>query len=495
MISDKVLIYLPVENDDNIIIKKNLVNDLSYYDFQIINNIETCDVDELKNFFIIIELAKCKIKSDLIDILMPHINIIITKNEYDNKKIYKFDNYDDLCNKIIALTPKKRDFLYLTITMNIPKNHQKFPATMKEINYNAVCENIHIKKYLNNTFDIKNIMNLDIIPFLTDYKLILISSLVFVTSISKNNNKILISKAKYLKGIKNITILTHDLHENSFMVLEINNSYISPNYINGIYQPVLKNSVAKEKTKELLEIFNVNNVISIYDCPEYDFFVKYNKQIDKFYIINHGYPNDVFKVIATEKKYDILFYGTCLDSVYPFRGRLLRICEKMNIKLKKLESVSGIYDSNIYEDQLSKYINESWMCIACVSNYSYYVRKYLEITAAGSVVLGDINPQGKKILGDGFIEVSNKMSDQEIINIIKYYLDNKHLLLKMYEKNATLIKNYDYENYANNLTAIAYDIINTDDDKDNNFKFSYNSYKNSINDSINDGICDTRLNK
>jgi hypothetical protein len=88
-------------------------------------------------------------------------------------------------------------------------------------------------------------------------------------------------------------------------------------------------------------------------------------------------------------------------------------------------------EDNIKGEQLAKLINQSWIGLATVSNFSYLVGKYFEISACNTVVLGNMNSQGKKIWSNNFIYVDETMTDVEISSRIKNALQNRKLLTKI----------------------------------------------------------------
>jgi hypothetical protein len=91
------------------------------------------------------------------------------------------------------------------------------------------------------------------------------------------------------------------------------------------------------------------------------------------------------------------------------------------------------------------------------------VRKYFEIGACGSIPCGNINQQGKYIFKDNIIELNENMSDYEILRIIKYYLSNPDILIKMSNSIKNIVINYNYNMFMKKILEIKDNIINNID--------------------------------
>ena len=182
--------------------------------------------------------------------------------------------------------------------------------------------------------------------------------------------------------------------------------------------------------------------------------------------INSRYVNtEIYKDYKLEKKYDILLYG-CRDFKYPYktqnldaiknyiikyekhnntivndntllnfyslRLRLLNLLENNSTKYKlKICPEQGDY---IYNEELSKLINESYLTIACSSIVDVMLFKHLEIAASKSVILGSYPSDYKELFEGNIIEVNEFMTDYEIINIIDKALENKYNLNEMSDR-------------------------------------------------------------
>lgn len=354
------------------------------------------------------------------------------------------------------MSKDNRKLLYLTYISKAPLNY-----CMKM----SLDINDYIKKY----FDIQSIIDIEKVD-ISKYDLVLISGLIFTREVlTKLTLNDLYKKIKYVSKIPNVVYLFHDLHDYS-----IDNDYLNKSMrkINGktAIIPILEDNEAKRLYDKIFRENNIKYLISQCDCPEYDFFVKYLKTIKDFYVINHGYSNKFFKPIPFKKEYDILFYGRNFAAVYPFRNRLLNIFKNLKIRVHVVN-----YKKKIYGKELCKLINKSWLCIACVSNFSYFVRKYLEISACNAVVLGDINGQGFNIIGTNMVYVNNNMSNNAIINKALYYLQNKDILAAISFNKLENIEKENYESVIDKIKNISDSILNG-----NESIYSYKKYQKGI---------------
>lgn len=316
----------------------------------------------------------------------------------------------------------------------------------------------YLKNYMNPHFDMVDIIDYENID-IKNYDIVLINAIILVSQITKIDRQCLYKKLEVLSKTKHIVMLLHDLHDYSFdLDKNIYGKCIKKIKGKCVNAPILSNTAAKKLLHNFFIKNNIKYLISIYDCAEYNYFTTYFRSINNFYLINHAFPAHIFKPLITPKSYDILFYGTIFPIAYPFRCRLCNIAKKSNLRLKIIRD-----GEKICEDQLCHLINQSWMCIACVSNFSYFVRKYLEISACNSVVVGNINRHGFNIIGNNMIIVDEKMTDAQILEKIKYYLDNKEILAAMSFNKLETIEKETYELMAHKLNEICSSILNNSD--------------------------------
>lgn len=304
-------------------------------------------------------------------------------------------------------------------------------------------------------------------------------SLIFIDAISLNTRTTKINydtMFKYLNKIKHLpkVLITHDIHDYSY---DFENN-CQPTYCKTPLLPTYGVNNLKQNFLKFLQIYNIEYVVGICDCPELDQMVEhYSSQIKQFYLMSHHIPENIFYCRNSEKEYDILLYGWTNDIVYPFRHRLKKLIQKLPLKIKIIERTANISEMPI-ENDLATLINKSWIVITCTSNFSYLVRKYFEIGACGSIPCGDINNQGREIFQNNTIEITPQMSDYEIEKIITYYLNNKELLMKMSDKIRELSSKYNYNTFMKCLLEIKDNII---DNKNTNLLYQnkkdlYSSY-------------------
>ena len=343
----------------------------------------------------------------------------------------------------------------------------------------VMLNSYYMEKVLDPYFDIIDIRNLDKVKYF-NYKLIFIDGIALNTrtnKLDKNNLFLLLSKIKNIPKV----LLAHDIHDYSFDFDM--NCQPEKHLIKRDLKPNYEFNKLKKNFLEFLRINKIEYLISICDCPEYDLMVKYySKQIKKFYLLTHHIPQEIFYYKKIEKKWDILIYGwTNSDIVYPFRTRLKKILSNSNFRINIIERTGDITKMPI-ENELADIINQSWITITCISNFSYLVRKYFEIAACGSIPCGNINKQGKYIFKNNMIELDENMSDYEILRIITYYLENPELLINMSNNIKNIAISYNYNMFMKKLLEIKDNIINNIDSEltYNNIKKEYDLIDNNL---------------
>lgn len=172
-----------------------------------------------------------------------------------------------------------------------------------------------------------------------------------------------------------------------------------------------------------------------------------------------------FKDYKLDKKYDILIYGSRTfdydfkkEQLKPIQNFIKEYEERNNTTIeddmkinfyylrKRLETLivaqcdkykvkvlpeSGIYNCQITNEYLSMLINQSRITIACTTLADVMMHKYLEIAASKSVILGNIPSDYDELFRGNMIEVTNFMSDDEIIAKIDYALAHPEDMNKM----------------------------------------------------------------
>lgn len=203
-------------------------------------------------------------------------------------------------------------------------------------------------------------------------------------------------------------------------------------------------------------------------CHHYNDYIKYiklynsNKNIKFIYLPHHANPN-IFKPMALEKNIDILISGALDANHYPFRNRLARlILNSISTSLKDYNILHHIRPrqpnnmnfTNINQIEYNNMINRSKLCIVCSSKYNYRLGKYVEIPMAGSVAVGDLPFEDQRSFERNNIVLNQKMSDDEIIKIIKQTLKDPNSLNKKIESGKAWAANYTTTNYVSDLINI-----------------------------------------
>lgn len=281
-------------------------------------------------------------------------------------------------------------------------------------------------------FDIYNLVDNKPID-VSKYSLVLITGMVYSYFYTGIHDDEIDKRLQKFSTIPQVVYISHDVH--SYSICSSKFSKIKPQTLEHIYNTFFRK-------------FNIKYMISIYDCPEYDKIRDVCKsRLKACYTIHHGCPRAFYYPISTGKKYDVLYYGEG-GPVYPLRTRIAKLCGTLPIRFKRFS-----YNQKTLSNLCTE-INNSWISIACVSTFSYFVMKYFEITISNSLVLGDINNQGLGIISTNLIFVNNKMTDNQIKNKIYYYLNNKEIITALSYQGHCKIKDQNYQKYSNKIVDI-----------------------------------------
>jgi hypothetical protein len=202
--------------------------------------------------------------------------------------------------------------------------------------------------------------------------------------------------------------------------------------------------------------------------------------------------NDIFQDRKLPKKYDILLYGTYdvylekstygppiydyfreygIESppfeydFYKFRTRLFRLIKntpRYNVYHIEKSALGG-NKCPVRTVQLSNLINQSYLAVATSSIIDKMMTKYWEILASGTIILGSIPSDYRTELKPWTIEVTDHMSDEQILSIIDEALaDKKRLELLGHTASGNTISLYGNKNIAcyNNFASDLVDIVN-----------------------------------
>lgn len=147
--------------------------------------------------------------------------------------------------------------------------------------------------------------------------------------------------------------------------------------------------------------------------------------------VPHHIDEKKFKDWNLNKKYDIFIYGNCKGNRYPFRNRILKILKNLKDNYNILfwnDLMSRNYfkfNEKISNENLSKKINQSWLTVCTRSHADALLGKYMETCMSSSCILGNMATDGSKFWKNNFINITEEMTDEEIISNINYALKNK----------------------------------------------------------------------
>jgi hypothetical protein len=254
----------------------------------------------------------------------------------------------------------------------------------------------------------------------------------------------------YLKYVKD---LETDIQIKNFILpfMDIKNKYLiiqdfncNHDYLNGL----------NGLTKFLIDN-KINNIITPY--LKNNGIEKIKKNIKNINIIHmqHHINSNYFKNWKLEKKYDIFIFGNISKKFYPFRWRLYNLLKKYQDDLNILfwEGIRNYFKfkKNISNENLSKCINKSWITICTSSKFKLVLGKYMETSMSGSVICGDLPEDGKDTWKGNMIEINENMTDDQIINIISKYLDDKNELNKIINNCIKKTEKFYLKNFSKKL--------------------------------------------
>jgi hypothetical protein len=188
------------------------------------------------------------------------------------------------------------------------------------------------------------------------------------------------------------------------------------------------------------------------DCEQYQ---KFNIPNVKFVYIGHCAEKTIFKNYNLNKEYDILIAGA-INEHYPLRIKFLKLIPELSKKYKCYIHPHPGYDlkdahTDRYLKEMAITINKSKIVLTDTGKPRSRYGKYIEIPMCKtSAICGDL-PHDKADDYSYVIEVTNKMSPQEIYDKISYYLDNEDKRLEKVRKGIEFSKSYTQELYAERL--------------------------------------------
>lgn len=209
-----------------------------------------------------------------------------------------------------------------------------------------------------------------------------------------------------------------------------------------------------------------------------------NKYIDS---LNGRFINThIYKNYNLPKKYDILIYGTryfinkienhqadieykkkweehhgkklpCEYNFYPLRHKIETLLKNNSHKynLMILPQICSIESKKYVNSDLSKLINQAHITLATCSRVDILMDKYIEIAGSYSAILGNIPTDHRDVFNNNIIEVTEWMSDEEILNKIDNALSDKKKLWNMTKKLGDEIHlNFNLDKMCSNMDKI-----------------------------------------
>ena len=405
-----------------------------------------------------IDLSNSQYINNTNDELM--IKYLKSENEILNDCVYDYEITDNNMMKAICKESNIERMIRILKGVKSKKAYITF-LDMTRLDYDYMLRlQLYVTRLLQYDFDIIEIQ--DVSKYnMGMYEVILLDANVFNTKSTKLQHNLVYGYLSVLEKCKNNVMITHDLHDWSFGFSDKPQDYeyvdcsIHPsNRKRGVSGPCNDMTLEKTQLKTTLASLHIKSIISIYDCPEFDYMKEsFSDVISNFYTLHHFVSTPIYhlpKVII--KNIDVLFYGMNDTTYYLFRHRLLNIV-KDHFNVTQINRKSR-FDPDICENGLANYISRSWITVSCISNFSYAVRKFNEISECGSVVLGNTNYQIDNIIGDGMLRLDENMSDTDIIKIVRIHLDKKILLVYLGFKSRKNVAYFNDNNYVMKLRNI-----------------------------------------
>tara|TARA_Y100001980_G_C14331584_1_gene148762 strand:+ start:20 stop:559 length:540 start_codon:yes stop_codon:yes gene_type:complete len=117
---------------------------------------------------------------------------------------------------------------------------------------------------------------------------------------------------------------------------------------------------------------------------------------------------------------------------YPLRVKIENLLLKHKDRYKTyILSPACIMNSVVANEDLSKLINQSWLTLSCCTRADIPMSKYFEIAASYSGILGNIPSDYNDLFKNNIIEVTEWMTDEEILSTIDKALEDKQKLQTM----------------------------------------------------------------
>ena len=208
--------------------------------------------------------------------------------------------------------------------------------------------------------------------------------------------------------------------------------------------------------KEIIE--SGSQLVICHHLNDYEFYVKnFSKKLPhiKFVYIGHCAEKTVFKDYGSDYVYDISIAGR-ISNHYPLRNRFIKLLDRLKLKYRCYQHPHPGYNLNDahtdrYLIEMAKMIDKSKIVLTDTGLPRSRYGKYIEIPMVGKAALcGDL-PNDNADDYSFVINVTNDMTDDEIVDKIEYYLENEDKRMEKVKLGIKFSKNYTQENYAERL--------------------------------------------
>jgi hypothetical protein len=256
----------------------------------------------------------------------------------------------------------------------------------------------------------------------------------------------------------------------------------SPPQIVIAYKPLeLKNyseikAIRCVRYNEMYNVEKVTNEIlesksNLVICHHHDDYVEYQarfKDFEKwplnFVNIPHSAEESVFNNYNFPKTIDLLLVGSIyhksiLGDHYPLRIRMVDILKKISREHGLKCAISphpGSRHNDAHTDTYAKKfayaINTAKICITCSGVPRSRFGKYVEIPMCQTAIAADMPNEQQEDFKKFLIEIDMKMTDEEIIDKLLYYINNDEERESLIHRGVEYAKEYTQEKYAQRFT-------------------------------------------
>ena len=198
--------------------------------------------------------------------------------------------------------------------------------------------------------------------------------------------------------------------------------------------------------KQILNLcreYNVKHLIL--NMNHYFYSSLYQKQGLHVHCLPYGLDkSDIRLVSETKKRYDVIIYGNMNPKVYPFRFRVWKLLQKHDKEFKilyipfcsKNEKSIDTKKKELYDQ-----IESCYLGLVCPSIYNFLLKKHLEIPWCGTMLLGQIPVDYQHVFQKHLVvSIHRKMSDDEILSVLRGQLKDKAKLLERTRKLQVTVK-------------------------------------------------------